>query len=269
MGSRGLSSKGNSSKTPKKWELSSKNAKDYGIMLKKRNTNKVNNEFKKQAYANLDNSLGTINQMGELLGLKPGDLPKVLLNYGAYSTSAYGDTNMFGKYMKDVVDSKSGEIIFTPQAVINLYIDGLKNSPDTAAHEMWHALEAKWIQDDFTGFDRSNAWIDNIFSKGICRNALVSMGKQTKFVPFSSIDSKLNNDVWKEQAQTIYRDDWEKNHPERTYASSEGRGKYAETITCTIQAALRYGEKNISPFGQAILKELRKEIKRRRGGKKK
>ena len=91
-------------------------------MLKKRNTNKVNNEFKKQAYANLDNSLGTINQMGELLGLKTGDLPKVLLNSGAYSTSAYGDTNMFGKYMKDVVDSKSGEIIFTPQAVINLYM---------------------------------------------------------------------------------------------------------------------------------------------------
>ena len=260
MGSRGLSSSKSSGKTPTKWSINSKNAKDYGIMLKKRNTTKRSDGYKKEAYANLDNSLNTINQMGELLGLKPSELPKVLFNYGAYSFDAYGDANMFGKQMKDIIDPKTGEIKFSPNAVINLYIDGLRNSPDTAAHEMWHALEAKWIQDDFTGFDRTNAWVDNVFSKGLCHNALLSIGKQKDII---DIDDK----AWKEQAQTIYRDSWEKAHPSDTYASSEGRGKYAETVTCTIQAALRYGEKNISPFGQAILKELRKEIKRRRGGK--
>lgn len=263
MGSRGLSSKGSSSKAPTSWNVSSKTAKDYGIMLKKHNTTKRSDEYKKKALANLDLSLNTINEMGEMLGLKPSELPKVLFNYGAYSASDYGDANMFGKQVKDIIDSKTGEVKFAPQAVINLYIDGLRNSPDTAAHEMWHALEAKWIQDDFTSYsDRANAWIDNMFSKGICHNALLSIGKQKDIL-------EIDNKVWKEQAKTIYRDDWEKNHPESTYASSEGRGQYAETVTCTIQAALRYGEKNISPFGQAIIKELRKEIKRRRGGKKK
>ena len=187
MGSRGLSSK-SSGKTPTKWDVSSKTARDYGIMLKKHNTTKRSDEYKRKALANLDLSLNTINQMGELLGLKPSELPKVLFNYGAYSSNAYGDANMFGKQMKDIIDPKTGEVTFSPHAVINLYVDGLKESPDTAAHEMWHALEAKWIQDDFTGSDRNNAWVDNVFSKGICHNALLAIGKQKDIIV---IDNKI------------------------------------------------------------------------------
>lgn len=269
MGSRGLGSnlKGGSGKTPTKWEINSKNAKDYGILLKKRRTSKVTKATLENAYANLDASLETVNQMGILLGMRPDELPKVLMNYGGYNGAANaGSTNIadiFGN-QSDIIDKNTGEIIFSPHATINLYIPGLKSDEvTTAAHEMYHAMEAMWILKDFSGWkERSNAWFDNMYSQAICHRALLSMGKQKDII---SIDDK----VWKEQAKTIYINSWEKAHPDRTYASSEGRGKYAETVTCTIEAALRYGEKNISPYGQAILKELRKEIKahRKKGGK--
>lgn len=249
MGSRGLGSKSSSSKTPTRWELNSGNAKDYGIMLKKHSTKKVSAEALQKAYDGLDASLATINQFGVLVGLKPNELPKVVLHYGKHSNSAYGDANMLIYQNMDIVDKKTGEV-FSPNAIINLYAGGLLESPDTAAHEMYHAFAAMWIQDNYSGkSERANAWIDNSFSKALCQQALKNMG---------SFPTEEN---WYREAQKIYRNDWEKNHPEHTYASSKGRGQYAETVTCTIQAALRYGEKNISQYGQEILKELRKEIK--------
>lgn len=280
MGSRGLSSKskGSSNKTPTKWELNSKNAKDYGIMLKKHNTNRISKENMQKAYDNLDKELALINQMGVLLGMRTDELPKVLMHYGEYEKGGtLGSTNMTLYTSMDVIDKKTGEVIFSPDAIIHLNVGGYRNDAGglrddeltTAAHEMMHAIEAKWGAMDFSErSERVNAWIDNMYSQAICHRALLAMGKQKDVM---NIDDK----VWKEQAQTIYRDEFEKKFPEHTYASSEGRGKYAETVTCTIEAALRYGEKNISPYGQAILKEIRREIKshrtvrhkRRKGGK--
>ena len=155
---------------------------------------------------------------------------------------------------------KTGEIKVSPEAKIRLFIPGLyDNNGDSAAHEMIHAMEAKWILQDYSKTsDRVNAWVEHTYSKSICYNALVSLGKQKD-------TGTIDDTVWKSNAQTIYRSTWEKNNPADAYAAVN----YAETITSTVQAALRYGEKNISPYGQAILKELRKEIKRhrRRGGK--
>ena len=256
MGSRGLGSKLGYRETPTKWEINHKNAIKYGIQLKEHHTNKIVKDAERRLHGRIDESLATINQMGELLGMRPDELPKVVMHYGKYSISSFGDTAL--EY-DPIIDKKTGEIIFEPDAIINIYTGGLTRSElTTNAHEMYHAMEAMWIKQDFSSIrERANAWIDNTYSESICHNALVDIGKQDKY---ASIDNK----AWKEQAQTIYRDSWEKDHPDRTYASTEGRGRYAETVTCTIEAALRYGEKNISPYGQAIIKELRKEIRRHR-----
>ena len=256
MGSRGLGAKGLNGSSPRNWNINSRNAGRYGIKIERDYSNMDNDPIVKQLHEEfLNDSLNTINQMGILLGMKPEELPAVIFKYANDSNiGVLGDAVINLGTEENIIDKKTGEIKFEPDAVINVYEEAVQLSPSTAAHELMHALEAKWIRDDISDIiGRSNAWHDHIYSDAICRNALVAIGRQRE----SAVN--LNRKAWKEEANKIYRNTSEMKRQE-SYASY----KPAETPTVTIQAALKYGEKNLTPYGRAILNEIRKEIQRHR-----
>lgn len=227
---------------PVKWNLSSANASSFGITLKKNGRLSANEigfdreaaKKNRETYLGyIDEALDTVNKMGVLLGLRPSELPEVEFFYGAHG--ADGTMGYFTPSFRDV-----GRIHMLAAALEN------KQSLDTAAHEFIHAIEASWIKQDHSVFlDRINAWQNHTYSEAIVLNA---MGKK-----------KYVESEFKAWASKIYRTKWEMNNPSDAYATKMP----AEAITCAVQSVLRYG-KSAPPNAWAIIRELKKEVRRHR-----
>jgi len=237
MGSRGLSSKGSSSgKTPTKWELNNKNAGDYGITLKERNTKKVI-LLKEEKRERLNTMLSAINEMNTALGLSPELAPKIVMEYGGFKDwNVGGDTN--------IVVTDSGD------AVVKIYANDLFNMDnfDTGAHEYVHALEAWWINANYdTLLDKVNAWVDSKYYNGseisyaICENAAIRLGEITN-------NQILPESHWKSLAGTI--------PVNGNYAQTNP----SETIAVAVQDVLRH-HAQASPYSKAIFEELKATVK--------
>lgn len=216
------------------FKITSKNAKDYGITLIRRKSNKYSKSVDAIIDKSIDDALETINKAGVLLGLDPNNLPKVDINYGKYSATAYGDA----KINIDKTDL---------DATINLYSDMFwRKNFDTAAHEYTHAIESWIIRQNLESFhDRAVAWADDTYSEAICRNALVSIGKQSSDV------IKLDKAAWADAAGTVKLNQYD------TYATKST----AETLTRSVQVVLRQGD--VAPdYAKAVVNALKEEIQR-------
>lgn len=214
--------------------ITSRNASQFGINLVKHASTRHSTEERTLIAQRLDEALNTINKLGQLIGLRPDNLPVVDIHFGRHNSTSFGDAVI---HTQD--ESKT--------AVINLYAESLlRKNFDTAAHEYVHALEAWFIKSNFSNIvDRRNAWKDSIYSEAICRNALVKIGKQSNSV------TKLDKVAWKSAADTI------KLHGSDNYASSQP----CETVTRAVQVVLRQG-KNAPAYAHAIVNELKAEVAR-------
>ncbi len=186
-----------------------------------------------ELHERLNKSLDTVNRLYAMLGMDPNDLPDLEIHYNRHSDKSYGDAVI------DLFGNKT--------ARLNLYTDMfLDKNYDTGAHEVTHGLEAWFIKTQFNSIsDQANAWQNNLFSEGICRNALVAIGEQSA----SKID--LDKIAWKKNADTIKLNKYD------TYASSQP----CETVTRAVQDVLRKGS-SASEYSKAILQQLKLEVKR-------